>query len=73
MIVLDGPMQWSEIPDIVKSIKPTLAERIAKWGTNLIYKAKSGENILSPFFGEKKVDRGEMVVYLKKSSLFCVA
>eukprot|EP00826_Nyctotherus_ovalis_P045639 TRINITY_DN5072_c0_g2_i2.p1 TRINITY_DN5072_c0_g2~~TRINITY_DN5072_c0_g2_i2.p1 ORF type:complete len:402 (-),score=79.18 TRINITY_DN5072_c0_g2_i2:106-1311(-) len=57
VFILDDGILWSEITESAKSIKPSLAEKIAKWGTNFMYKMKLGNGLHIPFMGDKKLDR----------------
>lgn len=57
VFILDDGIQWSEVIESAKSIKPSLAEKIAKWGTNFMYKMKLGDGLHIPFMGDKKLDR----------------
>jgi len=72
VIVLGDKIQWSEIAESAKSIRPGLAEKIAKWGTNFMYKIKLGNTLRIPFIGDKGLDRSKMAqvgteVFLLKS------
>ena len=66
IISLSDSAKWNEPNNPSPLIEATLTEKLAEWGRNFMYNAKSGNNIWYALLGDKQLDPNKKVRLLNK-------
>lgn len=66
IIALSEDMEWDKPSEAPQINEKTLTDKIAEWGTNFLYNAKSGNSIWYALLGDKKPDVSKPIRLLNK-------